>query len=344
MPRAIFLMAWNPRQGPIIVGQYPSSVELDKDKLIDLFGLALRQGDAAHFSEIELRGEKVILYFTGMETRMNFGAIIEDGENLDSLRGAMVRAVADLIVRGIMPSSEDEWKDLFERIRVYQEMPLEEKVGELFSDSFLRRVYDSLLELGISRKDFVLQRLGILQGSREEDILRAYIEILNSLGIFNTYYDEESMREYLFLMRDVVILRRKPKLYELIAKKIDGYKQEYSSFVQEYLENKKWLEEQETLASIFASPRLYSALKELREKGLIKIEDIPEELKSAMDVLEAYDICRSVDDLCYLLTDVAIVLMFPKYSIHKCLEQYSSGVLALKEVEAYLNAVKKSYQ
>ncbi len=344
MPKAIFLTTWDPRRGPIIVGQYPPEYDLDRDRLLDFLGLALRQGEAAHFSEIELRGEKAIVYFTGIQTKMCFGAIADEDDDLDMLRGSIVRVVIDLILRGITPSSIEEWKMFFEKVSLYQEMPMEEKIGELFNDDFVTRVYGTLLEFGIIRRDFLLGSLGILHGTREEELLDAYMEVLSSLGVVQTYFDEESMREYIFLLRDVAILRRKPRMFEEIARRVDGYEREYEEYVRTYIGDKKWSEEQELLAQIFANPSLYMALRKLREKGVISFDEAQsEDIAPQLELLETVDICRKKENMYYMFTDAVIVKIFPKYSIHKCLQQYAAGVLTQKEVEAYLEAIKKSY-
>jgi len=344
LPKAIFMSVWDPRRGPMLIGQYPADYEIDRDRLLDFLGMALRQGEAAHFSEVEVGGENAIVYYTGMQTRMCFGAIIDEDDDVDALRGAIVRSVVDIIMRGTVPRSMEEWGRLYEKITLYMKMPVEEKMGELFCDPFVVRLYSVLLDLGIVRQDFLLSSLGIIHGDKEEDLLRAYIEILSSLGVVQIYRDEESMREYVFLIRDVVVLRRKPKLFREISSIISAYDDEYSDYIMRYLENKAWRDEQDILARVFSDPQFYKVLKILRERGVIPIEEARDGgIAPQLELLETIDVCRKGDNIYYMFTDIAIVKMFPKYSIYKCLQQYAAGVLSGKEVRSYLEAIKKSY-
>ena len=343
MPKVIFLLGWNPRRGLHIIGQYPPDIELDKDTLLDYFGLALQKGDAKSFSELEHKGERIIMYFTGMTTKMAFGAIVDEDENIDLLRGAMVRAVLELITKQAIPASIDAWSAIFEKMVLYQGMSIEEKVGELFSDPLFIRLFEKISEFGVIKYETLLEELRVLTGSREEEIIRAYIESLTALNITQLYYDEESMREYIYLLRDVAIIRKRPEKYDEIANIVNDYKSDYQQWVSEYMESKKWKEDQGALARVFSDPRFYRTLKFFREKGIISKSDIEIMDRTALEFLILNDICRGNEDYIYMFTDVAIVLMFPKYSIHRCLQNYASDMLTLQEVKKYLEAIKKSY-
>jgi len=342
MVKVVFLMGWDSRLGPRILGQYPPDFPLDREKLVDLFGLALRHGESAHFSEVELRGEKTVIYFTGMQTRMSLGAIVDEDDNIGAVRGALTRIVLDIIVRGELPQLMESWKDVYDKVVLYETMSLEEKVGELFSDAFFRRIFNTLLEWGLIRYDMLLSSLNILSGTREEDLVRAYLEIMNSLQLIQLYYDEEAVREYIFLLRDVVILRKKPDLFDHIKKLVPDYKGSWEEYREAYLLDRRWMDEQGMLAQIFANPALYSLLKEFREKGILTAEELGERVAYA-DYLENLGVCRKNVDKYYLFTDVVIALLFPKYSVHKALEKYSEGVFSQDEILRYLDALKKSY-
>lgn len=342
MVKVVFLMGWDSRMGPRVLGQYPTDYPLDKEKLIDLFGLALRHGESAHFSEVELRGEKAVLYFTGMQTRMSLGAIMDEDDNIGTIRGALTRIVLDLIVRGQVPHSIDDWKRIYDKITLYGSMTLEEKVGELFSDMLFKRLFDTLLDWGLIRYDMLLSQLSVLAGSKDEDIIRAYLEIMNSLGLIQLYYDEEAVREYIFLLRDVAILRRKPELYDYIKKEIDDYEEKWEELKEEYLSQRLWMNEQEMLAQIFANPELYKLLMELRKRGVISIDELRNEASHA-NFLENLKVFGKTDSKYYLLSDVVIALLFPRYSIHQALGKYSEDVFSKEEILKYLDTLKKSY-
>ncbi len=343
MPKVIFLMKWDARRGLHIVGQYPPDYELDKDMLLDFFGLALSRGDAKSFSELEHRGERLVLYFTGITTKMAFGAIVKKGEDLGLVRGAMVRSVIDIIVKQELPTDIGGWKLLFDKISKYHEMTNEEKVGELFGDEFFSKVYEKIIDFGLIAYDELLEELGILTGTTEEDILRAYLEVMASLGIIQLHYDDETMKEYIYLLRDVIIVRKKPEMFDTISSTIDGYPEDYQQWVDEYMESKKWKEEKRDLATIFANPQIYSALKNMRKRGILPKGKIREIERVGLDYLIFIDVCRTNDKYIYMFTDVGVVLMFPRYSIHKCLERYASGILDKRIAKKYLETIKKSY-
>ncbi|MGQ4895119.1 MAG: hypothetical protein ACP6IQ_10905 [Candidatus Njordarchaeia archaeon] len=351
LPKVTFLLYWDYRKGPIVVGQYPADFNLDIDTIIEFFQAALQKARISHYEEVKISQGLALTYFTGEQTRMLFGVLLDEEENPDLLRGSLVRLVLKVIKSGQMPSSAEDWKFLWDTLIEYPKMEIEEKIGEIFSDKIARKIIRYLLEKGTEfSEDLIMGTVGTeeVNPSAIMDIGRTYIEILQALGILSVVWDKESLKERICLVRDVFFLRRRPERYEDLVEAIPGFKEEYESFVRDYIVNKKWQEDTEIIPKLFADPILYRTLKVLKEKGWISEDEATEQdlLDSLMKLVD-YSVAkiheRDGERIFYIFSEPVIVLQLPRFTISKTVERLNNEEIDANTLIQYLETIKKTY-
>ena len=345
MPKNIFLMQWDPRRGPIVLGYYPENTEgIDKDFLINVFGMVLQREERLEgFYDVTYGGYTVITYYSGQELNQLFGVVLDENEEKEGIRGGVVRAALTAFRRGEPPTTKEEWEELLERISAFPTMTLEERIADAFRDMESRRLLEIMLDSGIMDMDRLLDNLKTSFPYLARDVLMTYVYLLAALGVLETKWDEKALIERVYLLRDVVFIRRKPEKFSEIASQISDYQSEYEKFVREYQEG-GWVQDQSILPEILGDPNTYGVVKIFRDQGVIKEDEAHSRfgtttIKKLLDT----DIIRKKDDRYYLFTDPTVKLLLPKYTFANVVKRLREEELSKEIVLDYLKTVRSSY-
>ncbi len=345
MPKNIFLMQWDPRRGPIVLGYYPQNTEgIDKDFLINVFGTVLQREERLEgFYDVTYGGYDVITYYSGQELNQLFGVVLEEGEEKEGIRGGVVRAALTAFRRGEPPTTIEEWEELWERISAFPTMSLEERIADAFRDNETRKLLEIMLDSGIMVIDRLLDNLKTAFPYLARDVLLTYVYLLEALGILETKWDEKALIERVYLLRDVVFIRRKPEKFGEISSAIDGYQAEYEKFVREYQEG-GWAQDQTILPELLGDPNIYGVIKIFREVGVMPEDEAQSRFGSTiLKKLLDFDVLGKKDNKYYLFTDPTVKLLLPKYTFANVVRRLRDEELSKEVVLDYLKTVRSSY-
>ena len=345
MPKNIFLMQWDPRRGPIVLGSYPATSEgIDKDFLINVFGLVLQREERLEgFYDVSYQGFDIVTYYSGQELNQLFGVVLEKGEDKEGIRGGVVRAALAAFRRGEPPATVEEWEDLWNRISAFPILTLEERIADAFRDDEARKLLEIMVDNGIIVIDRLIDNLKTSFPFLSRDVLVTYVHLLEALGILVTKWDEKALIERVYLLRDVVFYRKRPEKFSEIASEINDYEEEFERFAREYQEE-GWISDQVLLPGIISDPNLYMIIKEFREKCIINENDIATRgWTSLAERLVTLDILRKKDDKYYLFSDPTVKLILPRYTFSNVVKKLRGEELSEDVVIDYLKTVRESY-
>ena len=353
IPETLFIGQWIARGAPRLLGAYPVK-ELDYNLVIDIFGLILREEEEpregfyivqypkdAIFSDV-YGGRYFVCYFSGMELRQLVGLILNAGEHPDPFRGALVRSALRLFRRGEVPTTDDEWSGLWNQILAYPELPLEQRIADIFRDVETRVILSIMLEEGILTIDDLVRRTRErLATPVTRDLIVSYIYVLSALGILEVRYDEKALIERVYLLSDIVFYRRKPEKYKEIAAKIPEYKEAYNEFASEYVA--AWEADSSVIPEVIGNPEMYSFVERLRREGVMNVEDLSEEEKKMVEKLSDIKIVKIIGGKVCFLSDPTFKLLFPRWTIRDVLSKAKDNEEFRDIVVTWLNILREAY-
>lgn len=345
MPKAVFLMRWTAKRGPVIQGSYPPEADLEKDFLIDVLGSIIQEEEERRegFYPITLEGKDVVTYYSGEELNQVFGILLEEGERGEEYRGGLVQATVRILKKGGSISTTEEWKELWDWIRAYPDMTREQRIGDAFKDPAMNEILSIITDNGILTIGEMVDRTRIRLPSLSRDVITTYVHILEALGILETQWNEEALEERVQMLRDVIFYRKKPEQYEKIASQISGYEEDFSSYVEKYKRERIWEQDREILPGFLSRPEMYELLKRFRTKGVLEKAEVSESYDNVVGRLLEENILGETDTYFYLFTTPTLDLLFPRYTISRVFAQARDGTLSKEEVLNFLDTVKGSY-
>jgi len=349
MPEGIFLMRWDPRRGPEILGMYPSEIAITQDELIDIFGtLLLREEERREgfytFRTMGATKLDVVAYYSGQELNQIFGIILSPGEKPDDYRGGLVRIALKTFKLGeIVIDTEERWLEIWGWLLNYPSMTIEQRLGEVFQDEETYKLLEILVESGITTIDDIVLRMKTEFPVLSRDVIITYVHTLEALDVFATKWDEKALIERVFLLRDVLFHRKKPEKFDEIAKKISTYEDKWKSFAKRYYEG-DWMNDRAIIPRILGDPERYRVLSEFRRRGVLSESDIATMGWSEyVEELKNLEILDKEDDKYYLFSDPTVAYVFPKYTIAKVVEKLRDGELDKNLVIEYLRMLREAY-
>jgi len=349
MPEGVFLMRWDPRTGPEILGMYPSEMVITRDELLDIFGsLLLREEERREgfytFRTMGTTQLDVVAYYSGQELNQIFGVILSPGEKADDYRGGLVRIALRTFKLGeIMIDTAERWESIWNWLLSYPTMTNEQRLGDVFRESESFKLLEILVESGIATIDDVVLKMKTEFPGLSRDVILTYVHTLEALDIFATKWDERALIEYVYLLRDVLFHRRKPEKSDEIAKEIPEYQDRWESFSKRYFEG-EWIQDKEILPKILGDPERYRVLVEFRNRGIINENEIAAlGWTDYVDEMRAYEILGKADDKYYLFSDPVVAYVFPKYTISKVVEKLKNEEVNKDIVLEYLKMMRESY-
>jgi len=353
IPESLFVSQWVARGAPRLLGAYPKK-DLDRNLIIDIFGLILREEeepregfyivkypDDAIFSD-RYAGWHFVCYFSGMELRQLVGLILEPNEKTAPFRGALVRAALRLFRRGEIPSSDEEWENLWNLILSYPDLPLEQRIADIFRDIEARFILTIMVDEGVLTLDDLVRRVRErLSTPVTRDLVISYVYVLSALGLLEVRYDEKALIERVYLISDVVFYRKKPQLFKEIVEKVPEFHDEYARFASEYIAS--WEADLSVIPEVIGDPELFAFIERLRKTGVINMSDLSEAEKSIVEKLSDIKIVKQIGDNICLLSDPAFKLLFPRWTISKALQKAEEDADFKDTVIAWLNILREAY-
>lgn len=349
MPEGIFLMRWDPRLGPDILGMYPSEAMITRDELIEIFGSLLlheeeRKEGFYTFKTVGASRLDVVAYYSGEELNQIFGIILSPGENPEDYRGGLVRLALKIFKLGeVTIDSEERWKETWSWLLNYPSMTLEQRLGDVFQDIESYKLLEILVEEGIATIDDVVLKMKTEFPTLLKDVIITYVHTLEALNIFSTKYDEKALVERVYLLRDILFHRRKPELFEKLSKDIPALKDKWEVFAKRYYEN-DWINDKEILPAILADANKYKVILELRRRGIISVQEANSlGWGDIINELRTHDIIDKYEDSYYLFSDPTVAYVFPRYAIARVIEKLKNGEIEKNLVIDYLKMLREAY-
>lgn len=344
-PKAVFLMKWTAKRGPVIQGSYPPDAEIEKNFLIDVLGSIIQEGEERRegFYPITLEGKDVVTYYSGQERNQVFGILLEEREQGKDYRGGIVQATVRVLKKGGTISTTSEWKDLWNWITAYPEMTRAQRIGDAFTDETIQEVFSLLEDNGILTREEVVDRTQISLPGLSRDVITTYIHILEALGILDAKWDEEALEERVQILRNVFFSRKKPENFEEIAGEIPQYKKEFASYLEKYKRERMWQRDQEILPEFLSKPEVYRLIERFRRQGVIPKEELPEELNEEIDRLIEVRILGETEEEVFLFISPTVDLLYPRYTISRVFANARDETLTKARVVEFLNTLKASY-
>jgi len=349
MPEGIFLMRWDPRRGPEVLGMYPPEAVITRDELIEVFGsLLLREEERREgfytFKTVGSARLDVVAYYSGIELNQIFGIILSPGEKPDDFRGGLVRIALKTFKLGeVIIDTEEKWSDIWGWLLNYPTMALEQRLGDVFQDTESYKLLEILVDSGITTIDDVVLKMKTEFPALSRDVIVTYVHTLEALNVFATKYDEKALIERVYLLRDVLFHRRKPENFDQIAKEISVYKDKWEVFAKRYYDS-DWINDKEVLPRILGDAQKYKIISEFRRRGIISAQEIAAMgWSDHVEELRALEILDMENDNYYLFSDPTVAYVFPKYTIARVVERLKNGELEKNIVVDYLRMLREAY-
>lgn len=344
MPKAIFLMKWSAKRGPVVQGSYPPENPLEKNFLIDVLGSIIQEEEERieGFYPITLEGRNVISYYSGEELNQVFGILLESEENEKTYRGGLVQATARILKKGGSISTTEEWEELWNWIVAYPDMSREHRIRDAFSDPSMNTILSIMAESGVLTIDELTDRAGIRTGL-SRDVVTTYVHILEALGILETHWDEEALEERVYMLRDLLYYRKKPETFGKIKKKVPKYNEKLNTYLKKYKRDMTWKEDRKEIPQLLSQPGVYKVIERVRENGVVDRQRVNNEISETANRLVKKKILGETDDQFYLFTLPTLKLVFPKYTISRVLARARDEELSKEEVLEFLRTLRESY-
>jgi len=352
MPETIFVSQWVARGVPRLLASYPQK-NLDPNLIVDIFGLILREEEEPHegfyivsypenaiFSE-KYAGRNFVGYFSGLELKQLVGLILEEKEEPEPYRGALVRIALRLFRRGEIPTAEEEWEDIWTQMLAYTKMPIEQRIADIFRDVEARVILSTMVDEGVlTLDDLVRKAREKISFPTTRDLLISYAYALSALGVLEIRFDEKALVERVYLISDVVFYKRKPTKFDIIMR-VPALKELYSQRVSEYIST--WEAEAEKIPELIGRSDVYNLIQRFRNEGLIKKDSLSQDEQTIAEKLRAEGIIVEFGGDYVMLFDPTYKLLFPKWTIARFIEKCREDMAARELLKNWLNILKEAY-
>lgn len=349
MPEGVFLMKWDPRVGPEVLGMYPPEAVITRDELIEIFGsLLIREEERREgfytFKTVGTAKLDVVAYYSGIELNQIFGVVLSPNEKPDDYRGGLVRLALRTFKLGeIIVETEERWREIWNWLLSYPTMALEQRIGDVFQDIESYKLLEIMVDAGIANIDDLVLKMKTEFPALSRDVITTYVHTLEALDIFATKWDERALIENVYLLRDVLFHRRKPEKFNDIAKEIMIYKDKWDAFAKRYYDG-EWINDKELLPRILGDAEKYKIISEFRRRGIIHESEVNAMgWTDQVEELKEIEILDEEDNKYYLFSDPTIAYVFPKYTIAKVVEKLKNGELGKETVIEYLRMLREAY-
>ncbi|NVM02070.1 MAG: hypothetical protein HWN67_07020 [Candidatus Helarchaeota archaeon] len=327
MVLGLIIFKWNVRIGVEIEAKIPKKLEIEP--------IILKQIYSAHFLEdrpgfISLMVEtlNVASYYTGHEFEYFISLLLDAEEDPDDYEDVLIDTAQLIMVNLQYDKHLLLLPNILDRISLYPTFKEEQKLAYVYSDEVRHLIMSRLVEEGNTTKNDLS---GWLKEKLEIDylIIDDIINSLVKLGLIKTAIVKIMPSELLFLIKDILLVRRPPLqiLEQIKNKKInESIASEYLLSVKAFFQNyKPTLDDEKIISDIITDMDSYIILNRFRlspltRQGLENLKDKVKNLEKALNKIQSAGLIqvlkdKSGEEYYFLKNDIYIEKIFPEYLI-----------------------------
>ena len=356
MPIGLILMKWSSRLGAQVLNKYPKEIQVSDETLMQIYASHEYGGEGGIVSFF-VRSLNITSFYTGPEKSIYVILILNLEEDPDDYEDALING-SRIIIKNLQ---NDSFKamipSIFQRISAYPKYNDEQKLAIIYNDEINRLIINRLRDEGVFSKSELKIWLKDVYRGWIVDIDSTLIELIKK-DIIKESSVKGTMSELIFLLNDLVMLRRPPiELYNNALEKglpeqfVDDYKNLIINFFKQYTPSEE--DNLKVLENIL-DPEVYLVLKLLR-KGIASrnmleklkvrgLDDIDETLKKLWDtkVINVFQ-DKNRTEYYALISDFYIDRIYPKYLLAKIIQQYDVKSKSNEVLLEYLNVLQNNY-
>ncbi|MFX1450452.1 MAG: hypothetical protein ACFFCM_06405 [Promethearchaeota archaeon] len=323
----LIIFNWNDRIGVELDAKIPKDFALDTGIFKQIYSSHFLE-ERAGFLSLMVGDLNVASYYTGHELDYFISLILSSEEDPDDYEDALIDAAQLIMINLQYNKHLSLLSNIFKRISEYPKFEEEQKLAFVYSDEVRHLIMNRLIEEGnITKNDL----LGWLKEKLEIEylIIDDIINSLVKLGLIKTAIVKIMPSELLFLIKDILLVRRPPLqiLEQIKNKNIDeSIGSEYLSRVKAFFQTyKPTLDDEKIISDIITNIDTYSILREFRlvpltKQELEKLKDKVENFEKAFKKILSAGLIQVLKDKFgkeyYILkNDIYIEKIFPEYVI-----------------------------
>lgn len=352
MPKGIFIVNWDERSGAAIIGNFPDEITIEEKILMELYSLHEASPESL-FLILESRGTKVASYYQGPISHIYLLLLLDAEENGDMFKDEMPEIARDVIAGIRTKTLSDRLPFLFRRIVAIPTHGEEQRYARILHDTVKSQLILRLREEGSISKHKLITSGNSNQQEDQIDWNTVIDDLVND-GIIHIASVKGIGSEIIFLTRDFLIARRKPR--SIIENSI-------SSHISDIL-NETWLEKvkeffvaykpsneenQEIMTQLYLNPEGFELLKLFRDKPICPsdLDALKEKYGEALinttlgnlidlNIIQTQQDTSGTDYYC-LYSDFSIKPIIPFYLIkqfgEKLTENLKNTALIIEHIE-----------
>lgn len=365
MPRGMIAARWDDRMGVTIEAAHPTEIEnaLEHDDLLTVFSthaISEKSGVLA----MRIKRLNIVSYYSGLpegeQTEQYFVVVIlEQDEDPNSYEERLTE-VSKLIISAIdKPGFADLMSQFYDQLVKMEKITEEQRYAFIFRDR-IRRLLLRKLAGGPMTKEGLAKWISkeIDKEITDIDGLLAPLAKTDLITEVNISKGKKVSLEYVFLMRDVAVIRvpnvdifmaaRAGQMAEDIREK---YIEEVEKFFKEYRISS---DDAGVLGEIASNPDTYDIVNALRSEYVTRAElpmklprDIPN-LEKVLKEMAEQNIITAIKDKkgriwVFLLSDIKFPTFFPEYMIDVIRRRWKEGTIAKEIALKHLELLRAEY-
>ncbi|MBY9007503.1 MAG: hypothetical protein KGD63_12165 [Candidatus Lokiarchaeota archaeon] len=356
MPIGLIVMKWSSRLGAQILDKYPKEIQITDETLMQIYASHEYGGEGGIVSFF-VRSLNITSFYAGPEKSIYVILLLNLEEDPDEYEDALING-SRLILKNLQ---NDSYKamipSIFQRISAYPKYNDEQKLSIIFNDEINRLIINRLREEGVFSKSELKIWLKDVYRGWVIDIDTILLDLIKK-DIIKESSVKGTMSEMIFLLNDLIMLRRPPiELYNDPVQKglpeqfIDDYRKQIKNFFEQYTPNEK---DNLKILEIILDPEVYLVLKLLRKnmasRNMLEklkargVDDIDETLKKLYEakMINVFQ-DKSQTEYYSLISDFYIGKIYPKYILNNIIQQYGVKSKSNEVLLEYLNVLQNNH-
>ncbi|MHA1338522.1 MAG: hypothetical protein ACTSRZ_01165 [Promethearchaeota archaeon] len=365
MPRGMIVARWDDRLGITPEAAYPPEIEnvLEHDDLLTIFSTHAIS-EKAGILAMRIKRLNIISYYSGLpegeETEQYFVVVILEQEEDPASYEERLTEIAKLIIASIdKPGFNEMFAKFYEQLIKMEKITEEQRYAFIFRDRYRRLLLQKLTN-GPMTKEGLAKWISkeVDQEVTDIDGLLAPLKKTELIEEINISKGKKVSLEYIFLMRDVAVIRV-PNVEIFKAAKSgqmpEDIRQKYIEEVENFFKNYRISNaDAGILGEIVSDPDMYEIINVLRNEYIIRAElpmklsrDIPN-LEQILKDLAEKKIITAVKDKkgriwLFLLSDIKFPNFFPEYMIDVIRRRWKEGTIAKEIALKHLELLRAEY-
>ncbi|MHA1339694.1 MAG: hypothetical protein ACTSRZ_08360 [Promethearchaeota archaeon] len=359
MPIGLLVMRWDERIGAEIVGRYPADLKIDDKVLMQLYAQHEYSGEMGTVSLLS-GNTNLLSGYSGPETRIYAILVLEpdkDGFEYEEPLMDVIGLISETIdnpetVQQLLPN-------YFMRINAFPKLTEEQKIAAFYNDEVKRIILKRLSDETFMNQSELQIWLRDKYKKRVITDINPYIEHMLKLGLVKRASIKGDAGDYIFLIRDIMMLRIPPE--ELIKDPVKHHlpkslEKLYIEQVTNFFKNYK-INEDDSLAiisKVLLDPAVYEVLKLMRvaivtkndlEKLKKKGVDDPKRVMKILWELKMMVVLEDEKKTQYyaLISDFYVGTYYPAYNLDKIMHHYKINSRSPQSLITALQIMKEEY-